>query len=190
MSDRRAIYFPKWDGPIEGYVMNFLRANFWRVSATMEFEDCTQEAHCLFLRLAQKYSPIDTPQHFMSLFKISWINHFNDLSTLDFKLRRMIAMSYESSEEESTNYEALVDQLVGDLDTSGHLYQMVMQAPQDVRTVLSFILNAPDHLVNAVCESWTGSPRRQRKGNSILCKYLGFPEDRNLLGDLVRYFGV
>lgn len=190
MRTRKQIYIPRYEGPIQGYILNFLRSNYWRVSATMEFEDCTQEAYWLFLRLSRKYEFTDTPQHFMSLFKISWIHHFNDLSTMDSKLRQMIAYGYSSSDDESPDYEALVDKMVGDMDTSGHLYQLIMQAPQDIKVVLSFILHAPDTLVHTVCESWVGSNRRRRLGNDLLCKLLGFPKGSDLLGGLVRYFGV
>ena len=186
---RKKIYYPQYDGPVQGYVMNFLRSNYWRVAATMEFEDCTQEAYSVFLVVASKYGPTDTPQHFMSLFKISWINHFNDLSTKDSKIRKMLTAGYETAED-GQRFDSLLDNMIGEVDTSGHLYQMIMKAPDDIRVVLAFIVNGPDYLVEIVCDAWSGSTRKRKKGNELLCRLLGFSKATDVFGALVKYFGV
>ena len=113
MVKRVQIYFPKFEGAVEGYVKNFLKKNLWRVAATMEFEDAMQEAYLLFLILKEKYGPTDTPQHFMGLYKSSWARRFNDLSTVDFRHRDKLV---ELTEEEEAYRK---EHVIGDADTSG-----------------------------------------------------------------------
>src|ERR1700760_3791319 len=73
-------YLPEWKGEIEGYVMNTITRHGWRVESTHRREDLKQEAYIVFMRCAAKYPMLDTPQHFMSLFKRAWTNALNDLS--------------------------------------------------------------------------------------------------------------
>jgi len=188
-SPRPRRYIPKFEGAIEGYVVNFLRTNFWRVQGSMEFQDCMQEAHYLFLRLADRYGVLDTPQHFMGLFKRAWHNHFTDLSNIDTKLRAEVSESQLSLEEESgMTYISLVERLVGDTDCAGYIAVMLQQAPADVRTVLSFFVVAPQDLVDLTFSSWRKSRRKKEGGNNMLCQVLGFAPGTDLLGKVADYF--
>lgn len=181
-------YIPRFEGAIEGYVVNFLRTNYWRVQGSMEFQDCMQEAHWLFLKLADRYGVLDTPQHFMGLFKRSWHNHFTNLSITDTKLRAEVSDSQLVDEAGESTYVRLVEQLVGDTDCSGQLLILLQQAPADVRTVLSFFALAPQELVDAAFESWHKSRRKKAGGNNMLCQLLGFSPGTDILGKVTTYF--
>ena len=181
-------YIPKFEGAIEGYVVNFLRTNYWRVQRSMEFQDCMQEAHWLFLRLTDRYRSIDTPQHFMGLFKRSWHNHFTNLSITDTKLRAELSDSHTTTDDDSSSYLGILETLVGETDCNGQLMIMLQQAPADVRTVLSFFMVAPQELVDAASASWRASRKKKEGGNNMLCQLLGFPPGTDVLGSVSEYF--
>lgn len=183
-------YLPSFAGPIEGYVTNFLRKNYWKVAASMEMDDAMQEARLVFLRCASKYGLVDTPQHFMALFKTAWGNHFIDLSRGDSDARATISYGYDrgapSHQEEATL--DLLEMLPDCLDNDGYLRALLREAPQDVVTILSFFLNAPPVLIKRAGEAWTASGRKQQDGNNMLCEILGFPKGTDVVGKLTTYF--
>lgn len=182
-------YIPKFEGAIEGYVVNFLRTNFWRVQGSMEFQDCMQEAHLVFLRLADRYGVLDTPQHFMGLYKRAWYNHFTDLSHIDTKFRVEVSESQLATEEDGgMAYVSLVESIIGETDCAGYITIMLQQAPADVRTVLSFFVVAPQELVDLTFSSWRKSRRKKEGGNNMLCHVLGFAPGTDLLGRVAAYF--
>lgn len=80
MKRKRLSFVPCFKGPIEGYVVNFLKRNYWKVAAHHEFEDLLQEAYFKFLVVKEKYPEVIDPPHFMALFKTSWKNHFTVLA--------------------------------------------------------------------------------------------------------------
>lgn len=185
---RQPRYVPRFEGAIEGYVVNFLRTNFWRVQGSMEFQDCMQEARYLFLRLADRYGILDTPQHFMALFKRSWHNHFTNLSNTDTKLRAEVSDSQLSMDDGDATYVSMVERIVGETECSGYLMVLLQQAPSDVRTVLSFFMVAPKEVVELACDSWRSSGRKKEGGNSMLCQLLGFAPGTDVLGKVADYF--
>lgn len=181
-------YIPKFEGAIEGYVVNFLRTNFWRVQRSMEFQDCMQEAHWLFLRLAERYGVLDTPQHFMGLFKRSWHNHFTNLSNTDTKIRVEVSDSQLADDGEDISYSGMLEQMVGDTDCTGHVLILLQQAPADVRTVLAFFASAPQDVVESAFSAWRSARRKKEGGNNMLCQLLGFAPGTDLLGSVSKYF--
>src|SRR3954467_6068762 len=80
-------HIPSFTGEIEGWTMNFLKVNLWRVARTMDRDDCMQEARCVFLRVADKYRDVNDPAHFMALYKTSWRRAFPDFSNMDTRVR-------------------------------------------------------------------------------------------------------
>lgn len=179
--DIKTIYAPEYKGAIEGYVINFLKSNFWRVSTHMEYEDILQESYVIFLKLKNKYDEIDTPQHFMSLFKTAWFNHFTDLSHKDTNLRCMVS---------STNDEdgQLTDYIIGETDNEGALRMLIKQAPEEVRMVIQLFLNAPTELLELASTAWKDSGHNSDKGNGLLCKLLGFQEGTDVISIVKNYF--
>jgi DNA-directed RNA polymerase specialized sigma24 family protein len=68
-------FVPVWEGPIEQYAMKFALKSVWRVQPDADLDDIMQEARILFLRCSERYWPeVETPQHFMALFKMSLMN--------------------------------------------------------------------------------------------------------------------
>lgn len=184
MADR--LYLPTYEGAISGYVLNFLRRNYWRVAASHERDDVLQESYEVFLRCAERYGLMDTPKHFMALYKTAWTNHFHDLARKDSTERSAVTYGYDTmlTDDEVLS---LLDIIPGELDTHGYLNTLLQEAPRDVATILAFFLNAPPVLLQRVSEAWTRSGRRKADGNNMLCELLGFPKGTDLIGKVEAY---
>lgn len=179
------MYIPEFKGPIEGYVVNFIHKQHWRLARTHDREDMKQEAHYVFLRCAAKYPILDTPQHFMSLFKTAWSNHITDLAKRSTAARAMVSENQFEAEDE----EAWVRDHVGELDNEGQLAVMLRQAPREVLMVLNLFLNAPQELLDLATQAWVGSGRRRVDGNVMVGRLLGLDPEQDPLGKVHDYFG-
>lgn len=178
-------FTPEFKGPIEGYVVNFMNKNYFKVARTLERSDVMQEAYVVFMRVASTYPEVEAPQHFMALFKTSWYNHFTNLANADTASRIMVQpVSYTTDEggEIATDY-------AGDLDNDGYLSVMVSQAPSEVTQVLNLFLSAPQELLDLALGAWKGRDRRCRTGGSKrICQMLGITPERDVLKIIEEYF--
>lgn len=68
------------DDGMRKWVIVTAQRNYWRVAAYCDFEDLVQDGVLHFLRLKQRYPDVTVP-HMMSLFKRTYHNHINDLSS-------------------------------------------------------------------------------------------------------------
>lgn len=178
-------YSPEFIGPIQGYVVNHMRKNFWRVERTQSREDVMQEASVVFLRCKQKYQDLETPQHFMALFKRAWSNHFTDMSNADTQSRVLVPQQVQRSDDGS---ETIAD-IVGDLDNDGALAIRLRQAPPEVILVLNLFLSAPQEILDLALGSWKGRDQRCKTGGSKrICKMLGLPPELDVIKVVEEYF--
>lgn len=180
-------YLPEWEGPIEGWTVNFLAKHHWKVARTMPREDAMQEAVVVFLRLRRKYcmrdvDPVTDPPHFMALYKTSWQRHFIDLANADTEDRVCTSMpeDHEGVEREQT----------GCTDNDGVLAVMVRQAPREVSMVLALFLNAPQELLDLALNSWRNAGRGRPAESTRINQLLGLPSGYDSLGAVSEYFGV
>jgi len=178
------MYKPEFTGPIEGWVVNFLTKHYWRVERSMDRDDAMQEAREVFLRISNHYAgKIETPQHFMSLFKTSWTNHFTDLANAD-TLRRCEISLTPGPEDDGD-----VRDLPGVSDNDGALATLLRQAPDEVKMVLNLFLNAPQEILDMALGSWNGRDRRCRTGGSKkICQLLGLPEHLDVMQMTLDHF--
>lgn len=168
-------------GPVEGWTVNFCKVNFWRVESSMTMDDVMQEAYIVFMRVAKAYPDLETPQHFMALYKRAWVNEFTNLAHQDTKLR---AMTPEMTETSEGGVEP-----TGELYNDGHLAIMLRQAPREVLMVLNLFLNAPTEIVEVALSSWKGRDRRCKAGGSSrICQMLGLPTDLDVMKMVEDYF--
>lgn len=180
-------YVPEWKGPIEGYVVNFLSKQLWRVRPLLEHDDAMQEAYLVFLRTAARYPLMDTPQHFMSLFKTSWSNEFHDLSRKATKARTAISMTdLRGADEDGETLTA--PEAVGETDNMGALSLMVKQAPREVLLVLNLFLNAPGELLELAQTTWRAQGKYNAGGERWAEKVLGLPQGTAPLQKTEDYF--
>ena len=150
-------YLPTFEGPIQGYAANNIQQNLWKVQPLYEREDMMQEAWLVFIRCAGKYPQLDTPQHFMSLFKMAWSRHVIDLAKKASAARRCSSATMLDREDGS----AYQREVVGDFDNDGQLLTILRQAPREVMMVLNLLVNAPTELLELAQSSWD---RRQKRG--------------------------
>lgn len=165
-------YKHEFAGPIEGYAVNYIRKHHWRVAATMEFEDCKQEAYLIFRRVLRLY-PHCEPKHFMALFKVALLNDMNTWAKRDGVHRELLELHGESI---TPPWEA---------DGIGNLLIAIRQAPAEVKAVLNLIFNAPQELVDIAISSWR--PRAPRPCER-LCTMLGLDPDLDVLQMTKEYF--
>jgi len=177
-------YTPVFKGAIEGFVVNQLKADYWRVEATLSWLEALQEAYIVFLRCCKKFpmdAARDTPQSFMALFKMAWRNQFNDLSTYDSKHRVCVHLPAREDSDEDAD-------IVGELDNQGMLAIMIEQAPSEVRMVLSVMLNAPTELLEMASQAWRKGGRRRAGGSEHLAAMLGLDPGVDAIGLVEDYF--
>ena len=174
-------YSPVWGSNYDGYITNFLAVNFWRVAALMEYQDAVQEAQLVFVKLVNTYGNVDKPQHFMALFKTSWVNRFNDLSKKATRHRRIAYGDiYESAlEEQAQIYERGVDY------NDGMLSVMMQQAPAEIKSVLRLFLTAPVEVLDTLAKMMDVDGQFNDKH---LCQILGLKKGTKIKQKINNYF--
>lgn len=175
--ERAALYLPEWSGPIEGYVVNSMKANYWRIDRTHERAEYLQEAHICFLRCAARYPVLDTPQHFMALFKRAWANQLNDLSNKSTRAGRELLTSADDGSP---------PEIIGEEENMGYALTLLRQAPAEVLMVLNLFVNAPGELLELAAAAWKRSGRRDQ--NAFISQLLGVDPKENVLEQTRQYF--
>lgn len=166
-------------GPVEGYVVNYLHGQHWRVQSTLTHLECLQEAYIVYDTCVRTYPDVE-PRHFMALFKTSWHRRFTDLSVADTRSR---ATGLTLCTEDG----AALD-VVGELDNQGFLKTMIRQAPTEIKQVLSLLADCPSELLDLALAGWRQQGHRQKGGNSQVCAFLGLPPDSRPLDAVYDYF--
>jgi len=173
--DYLSIY--SFEGPIEGYVINFLQKNYWRVKNYFDYEDAVQEARYTFTlllrRMERNNSLIENAKHLMSLFKSAWTRHFHTLSNRDTKRIDFAISNYTTEDHDDWILDSI------NLDASSHnlgyLEVVIDQAPKEVRQVLNLLLTAPKEMLGMAVESWGNNNKRNSTiTNEFLCRMLGY----------------
>ena len=137
-----------WEGEIAGYTVNFLARQHWKITRTTPWEDAMQEAYVVFLRCKQRYPDVEA-RHFMALYKTSLGRHFINLANNATKDRCLTPLSEGAM--------GVVIDPVGATDNDGALATAIRQAPDEVRMVLSLLLNAPQHMMVSLLGGWSGA---------------------------------
>lgn len=177
------MYIPQFKGPIEGYVVNQINRDHWRLRETHDREEMMQEAWVVFLRCAEKYPALDDAAHFMALFKTAWKRRVNTLSSKTTKVRAEKPM-FDGDFDEAWQRP---QEPIGETDNAGMLRIMVAQAPREVVMVLNLIMNAPQELLDLAAEAWKRSKKRGGEA-AFLAQCLGLPPGSDPVGEVERYF--
>lgn len=164
---------PVFKGTIEGWTVNHIAKNLWRVECLMSFDDCLQEAQLVFLRVKRTYPTIGEGPHFMSLYQTSLTRRFHDLSMEATALR------------EHELPQAIPDLRVGDTANEGELRVMLRQAPREVRMVLDLFLRAPQEIADLAFAGWR---KDRQKGSDRINALLGLPPGSDSLQRVEDYF--
>ena len=178
------MYYPKFQGPIEGWAVKYASSQFWRVQSSMQWEDLMQESYMVFRRCADKYPALDTPQHFMALFKRAWINEINTMAVTDSRLRDFQPLTVERDEEEIST------EPVGELTHDGDLALLLQSAPSEVISLLNLMLRAPQEIIEIVLGAWHEDARRKASDRARLNRLLGLPASADVVAMTKRHFGA
>lgn len=181
-------YQPEYDGPIAGYVANFVSKNYWRVERTQERDDVFQEARCVFLKVSGRYPDVDAP-HFMALFKTAWQRRFTDLANADTARRVEVPLSMIATPPDRDEYEYEYDP-PGELDNDGAASVLLRQAPSEVKQVINLFLNAPQEILELALAGWNDvrDGRYSTGGSRRLCRLLNIPDDVDVMAMAERHF--
>lgn len=179
-------YRPVWAGPFETYTRRYIAKNLWRLSRTCDADDAMQEARIVFLDCTRRYTGrVDNPAWFMALYKMALFGRFDDLATQDTRYRSVgVLMCEVVTEEDASPIEA-----IGTCENEGVLHTIIRQAPDEVRSVLSLLLNAPAEILELAAEAWGAQGKKSAFGNAMLCRMLGLPERADPLGAVRDYLG-
>lgn len=179
-----AYYRPRWKGEVEGYLVNFVSRNIWKVARTLEPEDVMQEGYLVFAKVRDRYCgpgsdrPISQGAHFMALFKTSWQRRFTDLANKDTSDRVNQYYGHDDSERRSSDAN-----LPGELENDGYLATLLRQAPDEVRIVLTMFLDTPQELLALALSHW----RPGHRADPTINRLLGRAEDDELMGRVSDY---
>lgn len=165
----------QFKGAPEGWVVNQLHGNYWKVEPLGDWDDIMQEARVCFCEVYNTYPEVED-RHLMALFKTAWSRRFIDLAHKATRHRSEISV------------ETLPLETPGELSNSGFLAVLIEQAPDEVRSVLSLFLNAPSELLELATQSWRAKGRRKAEGNSMINQCLGLPEGSDPIGAVEDYF--
>lgn len=144
-----------WHGAFIGWTQNWVTKNFWRVQHTLlDRDDAIQECAFVFAKCKARYEgSVDNPAHFMRLYTISVVNHWNTLSKKDGEARAALLEHYEIVQAEDVMYKAHDAARVGE----GAWYVGLSELSEEALAVISAIVEAPDHVIRFI---FGGAPQR------------------------------
>lgn len=185
--------FP-FEGFIEGYVVNFLKHNYWKIShlyGAAGFEDGISEAKLTYCRLIRRLEKnghtIENDKHFMSLFKTAWTRYFIDLARKDSK---KLETPLQDLIKEEGDEDFILNLTNASMTHNTGYFEIVLeQAPIEVQQVFSLLFSAPKEVIDLATESWSFSNRDSTLvGNAFLCKLLGYDPKKINLPEKVKEY--
>lgn len=168
--------------PMEGYVVNFLHRNFWKVEGYVEREDVLQQARAIYYKLLRKYGKaVDGNQRwFMALFMRSFQNYFNGLCS-----QRLTAADHECSLTEIEDDANETWMPLRYDQNSGYLLKLLEEATGEVGAILQIVLHAPPEVLHAMVATWKQSNRRKPESSRFFIELLNLSVDPRTT-DVVR----
>lgn len=163
---KRTLRFrPQFKGPIEGYLVNTINRNYWRVEKVMSREDLYQDGVMIFCLVRTRYARIvDNPAWFMSLYKRALNNHIHDVARVQRKL---------------SEQDALPDQIESTTDSieAAEVAGLFEQAPPEVAEIVRLFLYAPVEVWQVLSKAWNARGNRAKKGKETIARALGKSDD-------------
>lgn len=167
-------------GPIEGFVINYLKKNEWRLKGVVLKEDVLKDAYQIYSECLDRYGEkVDTPQWFFSLFKRCFINYFHSVSSYATFLYNMESL------EDITSEDVDLQSYIGVDNNLGELMIKISRAPIEVRQVIDLVIGE-----NKIFEStWKKQGKKKVDGNEYICKALGYNHKKiDLIAMVYDYF--
>lgn len=122
------------DEGMKRWIYNQAHRNLWRVSGWVDIDDLIQDGFMCYVICKARYQPKNR-DHFMSLVKITFINHITDLANK----RTRTPESPICDIAEAGNDQELLENLAGSDNTDAEVISILARASKEVRLILSVI---------------------------------------------------
>ena len=164
LKNRRLRFRPSFKGPIEGYLVNSIQKNLWRVDQVMTREDLYQDGLMIFCLIRQRYAHlVDNPKWFMALYKRALSNHIHDISKVQTKLAQLVELPIDIEDSTPSMAEAEAIGLLAD-------------APPEVSDVVRLFLHAPSEWWTVLSRAWNARGSRRKSARRVIAGALGREE--------------
>ena len=148
------------DGGAKGWLVNYARANYWRVSTWYELDDLVQDGLLTYTRIVQRYGHVKDRRHIMGLFKRAYVNHIHDLAK---------KKTRTSPEIRESDLGAPIDQTSASLYATPDTSPVLATLPPIVRKAIVAIQTSPE-LREAYRRNANGT---RETTHERLCRVLG-----------------
>lgn len=167
------------DKGAEIWLINTAKKNFWRVATWYDLKDLINDGYLCYYTVIERYPHATEPEHIMSLFKRTYINHITDLANRSSRQVDCIEACLNFTEESQIN--AFIESYACDFSS---LLQTILEAPQVVAEAIKAYIADPD--IFAPLESY--ADRTRETNNARLCKRTGrdVPDLRELVRNYLR----
>lgn len=135
----RLRWSPQWEGSIKSWASKFIIENQWHCDRIHEFDDLLQDAHLIYLKIAERYPRVVEPKHFMALFQVALRNKIHDHSRY-MRRKRLL------HEETSVDAAEIIASQVGETTNHGYLRALIAEAPEELRLALILLETQPETL--------------------------------------------
>lgn len=168
MERKQLDWEPEWEGSIEGWTVNFIESNIWRVERIVGFDDLLQEGVLLFLKCKKMYGHVTKPQHFMSLYQKSFRNRVHHLSNMQSEF-----VVYEENDDDPKRY-SFSDVVVSPVDIEEAFKVVAIDAPRDVQKLITLAVSDAAYLLRT--PMWTSETGRRETTDEYLCRLAGIKQ--------------
>jgi hypothetical protein len=176
--------------PFHQFAKNYAHRNLWRVKHLFsEYEDYFSELTVLFCECVHRYGEaVETPQHFMALYKRMVVTRTINMTqkaadAIDFCIDLPLDINIENEEEASVMpCEAGNEELT----------ILITQGSQELRSVLSIILDTPAEMTEALKDESKGGIQGLNRFFAKAAKLAGFGPHKamSLQGELFSLLGA
>jgi hypothetical protein len=139
----RLSWSPSWEGPVQGWAVNFIKANKWRCDWVHDKDDLLQDAYLTYLKVVETYPRVIEPKHFMALFKAAMWNAMHDRAR--YKRRKRLV-----HEETPKDVSEFCEGRIGELTNYGYINVLLAEAPEELHMALALLEENPEALRSRV----------------------------------------
>lgn len=179
MNRKKLPFNPVFYGVYQQWAYKEIKRNFWRLHYLYDIDDLAQDAYLKFLQCERRYvGVVETPEHFMALYKTAFKNHLHDLAI------STITSSGISTLDEVKESGGMIE------DGEGELAVLLSRAPYPLSRLFSAIETVEFNrllTVDRKRQSY-GSVSYRETTNELFCRLLGLdPLEVNLYESAKAY---
>ena len=192
MTERKCLIGEWENSQYQKYAWNFFSRNLWKVAYLKgDLNDLMQEAAIEFILMKRDYGDkINSPQHFMSLYKLCLHSHLTNMSIKDSRNRatlKKVKDTYTPQDqrdtlEERENYydrSTLQSVVQGPIvRPDAEINVLLNESSPELKEVLKIFFNAPTEIMETLRKDCSSLSPRQF-WNRVL-RHVGFPQEKSV----------